>query len=106
MNKQDLISNAVSKTGLDKKIVAQTTEALFEAIVEALVSENKVNIAGFGAFEVRVRSARSGVNLKMLKELKDQGVDPEIAKAQATIQIEATKVAAFKPSAALKRVIK
>jgi DNA-binding protein HU-beta len=106
MNKHDLVSNIVSKTGFDKKVVAQITETVFESITEALVSGNKVNITGFGAFEVRERNSRVGVNPKLLKELLDQGVDSETAKAKASIQIEATKAPAFKPSQTIKNQVK
>lgn len=106
MNKQDLIVAVVGKTGLDKKTVTLAVESTFEEIANALANNEKVSLYGFGNFEVRERAARQGVNPKLLKELKDQGVDAETAKAQATIQINASKVPAFKPAKGLKDAIK
>lgn len=106
MNKQDLINVVTTETGLDKRDVITTVEAVFEAIKNALTSGDKVSLHGFGSFEVRARAARSGVNPKLLKDLKEQGVDPETAKAKASIQIEASKAPAFKPATALKNAIK
>ncbi|OMD71203.1 HU family DNA-binding protein [Paenibacillus odorifer] len=106
MNKQDLILETVTKTGLDKKDVALVTETIFETITGVLASGDKVSLHGFGSFEVRERAARAGVNPKLLADLKTQGVDPELAKAQATIQIAESKAPAFKPATALKNAVK
>jgi DNA-binding protein HU-beta len=106
MNKQELTIEVINKTGLEKKAAVAAVDAVFETITGALSAGDKVGIYGFGNFEVRDRAARPGVNPKLLKDLKEQGVDPEAAKAQATIQIEASKAPAFKPASALKKAIK
>ncbi|ASA22740.1 HU family DNA-binding protein [Paenibacillus donghaensis] len=106
MNKQDLIVEVSNKTGLAKKDATAAVEAVFETITGALASGEKVGIYGFGNFEVRERAARPGTNLSLLTKLKEQGVDAETAKAQAAIQIEASKAPAFKPSTALKNSVK
>jgi len=106
MNKQDLIVAVVGKTGLDKKTVTLAVESTFEEIANALANGEKVSLHGFGAFEVRERAARQGVNPKLLAQLKEQGVDPETAKAQAAIHIEKSKAPAFKPAKGLKDTIK
>jgi len=106
MNKQELIVEVSNKTGLAKKEVIAAVDAVFETITGVLASGEKVSIYGFGNFEVRDRAARSGVNPKLLADLKEQGVDDETAKAQAAIQIDASKAPAFKPATALKNAVK
>ncbi|MEK4006355.1 HU family DNA-binding protein [Paenibacillus sp. FSL H3-0333] len=106
MNKQELTIEVIKKTGLEKKVATEAVDAVFETITAALSTGDKVSIYGFGNFDVRNRAARLGVNPKLLKELKEQGIDPEVAKVQATIQIEASKAPAFKPASALKKAIK
>lgn len=106
MNKADLINEVVEETGYQKKDITVAVDAVFEAITTALANGEKVSLFGFGNFEVRERDARNGVNPKLLKELKDQGVDPEEAKKQAAILIEASKVPAFKPAKQLKDAVK
>jgi DNA-binding protein HU-beta len=105
MNKQDLILEVATKTGLDKKDVTLATDTIFETITGALASGDKVGIYRFGNFEVRGRAARKGYNPKLLADLKAQGVDDASAKTQAEIQIAASKVPAFKPATALKKTI-
>ncbi|TDQ41537.1 HU family DNA-binding protein [Aureibacillus halotolerans] len=90
MNKTDLI-NAVSETAeLSKKEATQAVDAVFESISDALKSGDKVQLIGFGNFEVRERAARKGRN-------------PQTG---AEIEIPASKVPAFKPGKALKDVVK
>jgi len=87
------------------KINQAQTEVLEQVIADVLVdlaAQGKVKFADIGAFEMRETAARKGVNPTKLKELKDQGVDAETAKAQAAIDIAASKKLAFGQSTALK----
>ncbi|WP_010498361.1 HU family DNA-binding protein [Paenibacillus elgii] len=106
MNKQELINRVVEKTGLTKKDAATVVEAVFTTINETLVTGEEVSITGHGKYAVRERAARTGVNPLLLKELKEKGVDPETAKAQASIQIEACKTVGWKPAKAVKQMLK
>ena len=90
VNKADLIDRVAGKTNLTKKDATATVEALFETIQEALAGEERVQIIGFGTFEVRERAARKGRNPQTGEE----------------IQIAASKVPAFKPGKALKDAVK
>ncbi|MFD1885093.1 HU family DNA-binding protein [Paenibacillus wenxiniae] len=90
MNKTDLITQVVEKTDLQKKDATKAVEAVFEAISDALQSGDKVQLVGFGNFEVRERSARKGRNPQTGEE----------------IEIPASKIPAFKPGKALKDGIK
>lgn len=105
MNKQELILEVITTTELSKKDATLAVESVFGTIATALANGDKVSIHGFGNFEVRDRAARSGVNPKLLADLKEQGVDPETAKAQAAIQIAASKAPAFKAATALKKLV-
>lgn len=90
VNKAELVSEVAAKTKLTKKDVSEAVDAVFEAIQEDLVKGEKVQLIGFGTFEVRDRAARKGRN-------------PQTG---AEIEIPASKVPAFKPGKALKDAVK
>ncbi|MCE5169567.1 HU family DNA-binding protein [Paenibacillus profundus] len=90
MNKSELISEVAESTELSKKDVTKVVDAVFEAISTALQNGDKVQLVGFGNFEVRERSARKGRNPQTGEE----------------IEIAASKIPAFKPGKALKDGIK
>lgn len=89
-NKAQLIEGVASKTGLTKKDATAAVDAVFGSIQDTLKKGDKVQLIGFGTFEVRERAARKGRN-------------PQTGKA---IKIPATKVPAFKPGKALKEAVK
>ena len=62
MNKKELIGRVAEKTGIMKKDVEAVTETILEEIRETLAANGKVQLMGFGAFEVRSRAARNGKN--------------------------------------------
>ena len=62
MNKAELIAKVVENTGLTKKDTEAAVKALVEAIEEELAAGGKVQMIGFGTFEVRPRKARTGRN--------------------------------------------
>lgn len=64
MNKTQLIDVVATKTGLKKKEADAAVAATFEAIAEALKAGDKVQLIGFGTFEVKERAARDGRNPK------------------------------------------
>ena len=89
MNKADLVAAVAEKTGISKKDSEKAVNAAFDAITEALVAGDKVQLVGFGAFETKERSARVGRNPKTKEE----------------IQIPASRVPAFKAGKALKDAV-
>ncbi len=89
-NKAELIDNVASSTGLTKKDATAAVDAVFSTIQETLAKGEKVQLIGFGNFEVRERAARKGRNPQTGKE----------------IQIPASKVPAFKAGKALKDAVK
>ena len=89
MNKTELVAAVAEKTGMSKKDSEKAVNAAFDSITEALVAGEKVQLVGFGAFEVKERNARVGRN----------------PKTKETIEIPASRVASFKVGKALKHAV-
>lgn len=89
MNKTELIAAVAEKTSMTKKDTESVISTTLETIVEALVNGDKVQIPGFGIFEVKHREARTGRN-------------PVTGEA---MEIAATDVPAFKPGKAMKDAV-
>ncbi|AZR72766.1 DNA-binding protein [Anoxybacter fermentans] len=78
MTKTELIEKVAEKTGLTKKDSGEAVTAVFDIIIEYLAGEakkpeaerNKVQIIGFGSFEVKDREARKGRNPRTGKEIE------------------------------------
>ena len=70
MNKTELVANVAEKAGLTKKDAEKAVNALFSSIEEALVKKDKVQMIGFGTFEVKARAARTGRNPQTGDEIK------------------------------------
>ncbi|MBQ2999925.1 MAG: HU family DNA-binding protein [Clostridia bacterium] len=70
MNKTQLIDVVVAKTGMKKKEAEAAVNATTEAIAEALKAGDKVQLIGFGTFEVKERAAREGRNPKTGETIK------------------------------------
>ncbi|WP_127530760.1 HU family DNA-binding protein [Paenibacillus kobensis] len=88
MNKTELIAKVAELTDLSKKDATKAVDAVFDAISDALQSGDKVQLVGFGNFEVRERQARKGRNPQTGDE----------------IDIPASKMPAFKPGKSLKEL--
>ena len=86
MNKTELIAAVAQTAEISKKDADKAVAAVFESITKALVDGEKVQLVGFGTFEVRRREARTGKN-------------PRTGEA---IEIAASNVPAFKAGKALK----
>lgn len=89
LNKTDLVNAVAEKAELTKKDAEKAVNAVFASIEEALARGEKVQLVGFGTFEVRDRAERTGRNPKTGEE----------------ILIPASKVPAFKPGKALKEAV-
>lgn len=89
MNKQELISAIAENANLSKKDAEAALSAFVGAVETALKNGDKVQLVGFGSFEVRERAARTGRN-------------PQTG---AEMQIAAAKVPSFKAGKALKDLI-
>jgi len=69
MNKAELISKVAEKAELSKKDADKAVSALIESVQEALKAGDKVQLVGFGSFEVRERAARKGKNPRSGEEI-------------------------------------
>lgn len=89
MNKMDLVASVAEKTDLTKKEAEKVVNAVFATIEEALTQGEKVQLVGFGTFEVKERAPRVGRNPRTGEE----------------IEIAATKVPTFKAGKSLREVV-
>lgn len=89
-NKQDVIAKVVEATELTKKDATASVNAVFDTVKNYLADGEKVQVIGFGTFDVRERAARQGRN-------------PQTGEA---IEIAASKVPGFKAGKALKEAVK
>lgn len=70
MNKAELVASVAEKADITKVNAANAIYAILESIVEALSEKDKVQIIGFGTFEVKERQARTGRNPQTGEEIK------------------------------------
>ncbi len=70
MTKAELVRQVAERTGMTKKDTALVVNAVFETIMDALAKGEKVQIAGFGVFEVKQRAERVGRNPRTGEEIK------------------------------------
>ncbi len=89
MNKTDLVNSVAEKAEFSKKDADKAVTAVIESITEALVDGDKVQLVGFGTFEVRDRAAKQGHN----------------PKTGEPMTIPASKLPAFKAGKALKDAV-
>lgn len=89
MTKTDLINAVAEKAGLTKKDADKAVSAVIDAITDSLAKGDKVQLVGFGTFEVRERAAKEGINPATKQKMN----------------IPAKKVPAFKAGKALKDVV-
>ncbi|MBE5100316.1 HU family DNA-binding protein [Priestia aryabhattai] len=90
MNKTELVDAVATQAELSKQDAKKAVEALFETISNTLAKKEKIQLIGFGTFEVRERAARTGRNPQTGEEMT----------------IPASKVPAFKPGKELKAAVK
>ena len=90
MNKTELVAAAAKKADLTLKDTDKALAAVIDVITEALAKGDKVQLTGFGTFEVRAKAAREGRNPSNGKPIK----------------IAASKAPAFKAGASLKKAVK
>lgn len=89
MNKAELINAVAEKTGLSKKDSEKALNATFDTITASLEAGEKVQLVGFGVFDVKERGERVGRNPKTKEEIK----------------ISASRVPGFKAGKALKDAV-
>lgn len=90
MNKSELVASIAKKSGMTKKNAELALTAFIETVGEVLSSGDKVQLVGFGSFEVRERKAREGRNPR---------------KPEEVIKIDASKSPVFKAGKGLKDLV-
>ena len=90
MNKAELVTSMAEKSGLTKKDAELALNAFMKSVEEALAADDKVQLVGFGTFDVRERKERKGRNPR----------DPK-----SIISIPASKAPVFKAGKALKELV-
>ena len=90
MNKTELVAIMAEKADLSKKDAEKALNAFVDAVEAALEKGDKIQLVGFGTFEVRERAARVCRNPQTKEEIK----------------VQASKVPAFKAGQALKNIVK
>jgi len=89
MNKTELIAAVAEKAGVSKKDAEKVYASFVSVVADELKKGEKVQLVGFGTFEVKARAARQGIN----------------PRTKETITIKATKAPAFKAGKAFKDAI-
>ena len=89
MNKAELIAAVAEKAGMSKKDTEKVVNATFDTIIDSMKAGEKVQLVGFGAFDVKVRGVRMGRNPKTKEE----------------IEIAASRVPSFKAGKTLKEAV-
>ena len=89
MNKAELVEALANKTGETKKSAEASLNAFVEVVTDSLKKGEKIQLVGFGSFEVRKRASRKGRNPQTGEELK----------------IPASKAPVFKAGKALKEIV-
>ncbi|MBQ6445509.1 MAG: HU family DNA-binding protein [Clostridia bacterium] len=90
MNKTDLVNAVAAETGFTKKDAEKAVVSVLDQITEALKAGDKVQLVGFGTFEVRNRAAKQGHNPRTGEQMT----------------VPASKLPAFKAGKALKDAVK
>jgi DNA-binding protein HU-beta len=89
MNKSELIASVAEETGLTRKDTERVLNTALDVIAAILADHEKVQLSGFGTFELKYREARVGRNLR----------------TKEPTEIPAAWVPAFKPSKALREQV-
>ena len=90
MNKTELIASAAEASGIQKKDAERFMNAALDIMAQSLRKGEKVQLSGFGTFEVKQRQARMGRN----------------PKTREAVEIPPARVPDFKPSQNLKEIVK
>jgi DNA-binding protein HU-beta len=85
MNKTELVDHIAAKAEMTKKDASEVIDAVFESIESALSQGDKVQIVGFGSFEVRDRAARTGRNPQTGHAMEIQARRVPVFKAGKTL---------------------
>ena len=91
MNKSELIAAAAERTGLTRKDTEKALDAVLDIITAQLSKGEKVQLSGFGSFEVKVREARVGRNIRTNEAMEIPASKAPVFKASKTWKDEVIK---------------
>lgn len=86
MNKSQLIGVVAERAEVSKKDAAKVVDAVFDSVTESLVRGERVQVIGFGTFEVRHRSAREGRNPATGEKIQIPALRVPVFKAGKTLK--------------------
>ncbi len=84
-----LVEQVAKKTGMTKADSKRAVSAIFDTMTERLAAGDRIQLSGFGSFEVRTRAARTGTN----------------PRTRAKVQIPASKAVGFRPASSLREKV-
>ena len=91
MNKTELIAAVAEKTGLTKKDADRVVSATFETIAQSMAQGEKVQVSGFGIFDVKKREARTGRNPRTKESIEIPASTMPLFKASKTLKDNVSK---------------
>ena len=87
MNKAELVAAMAAKTGETKKSAEEFISAFFEVVTSELKKGEKVQVVGFGTFEIRERAARKGRNPQTKEEIRIPASKAPVFKAGKALKV-------------------
>lgn len=87
MNKTELTAKTAELAGIDRKTAEKAVAAVFEAMAQAIENGEKVQIMGFGSFEIRERAARQGRNPATGEAIEIPAGKTPVFKASKTLKV-------------------
>lgn len=91
MNKTELIASVAEKAGLTKKDAERVVNATVDSVVAALAAGERVQLSGFGIFEVKARESREGVNPRTGEKIQIAASKNPVFKASKTLKDAVSK---------------
>lgn len=88
MNRSELAAKVAQVAEIDKKTAGKAVSAVFDVLTQALKEEEKVQITGFGTFEVRERAARQGHNPSTGEAIEIPASKTPVFKASKTLRVK------------------
>jgi len=96
MNKSELVAAVAAKAAIEKKAADKAVNAVIDSIADGLVKDGKVQLIGFGTFEVRKRKAKTARNPQTGEKVKVKAAKVPVFKAGAALKEKAAKCKAVK----------
>ncbi len=96
MNKSELVAAVAAKAAIEKKAAEKAVNAVIDSITDGIVKDGKVQLIGFGTFEVRKRKAKTARNPQTGEKVKVKATKVPVFKAGSALKEKAAKCKAVK----------